>query len=279
VSEHLRRHPPRVSEQTFCNLYVWRYHRPVRWTEADGTLLFFESYGGERRVVGPPVGEADPAGLLEDLHALGVTSFRRIPRETADALAEAGLAVEADRDNFDYVCRRRDLAELSGRKYHRQQNLVNRCLSSYNCAYEELGRDNADEVAQMIDRWFEGRELEGSPGLAQEYWALRETLENCAAFELRGGAVRVDGRIEAFSLGGRLNEDTAVVHFEKAMTEFTGLYQVVNKWFCERGLADFEFVNREQDLGIPGLRKAKESYHPHHMVEKFTARWPERPGE
>ncbi len=272
VAERLRSHPPQVSELTFCNLYVWRYYRPVRRTRADGALLFFESYGGERHVLGPPVGEVDLPALLRELRTLGVTSFHRIPRETADALAGAGLRVEPDRDNFDYVYRRRDLVELAGRKYHRQQNLVNRCLSSYECEYVELGPENAGEVAEMIERWFGERELEGSPGLAEEYWALRETLRNCEDFALRGGAVRIDGRIEAFSIGEPLNDETAVVHFEKAMTRFTGLYQVINKWFCERGLEGFEFVNREQDLGIPGLRKAKESYHPHHMVEKFIAR-------
>ena len=103
--------------------------------------------------------------------------------------------------------------------------------------------------------------------------ALREGLDHFEDFGLICGAVRVEGRIEAFSFGEALNENTAVVHFEKAMSGFPGLYQVINHWFCRYGLVEFEFVNREQDLGVPGLRQAKQSYHPHHMVEKFTARW------
>jgi hypothetical protein len=77
--------------------------------------------------------------------------------------------------------------------------------------------------------------------------------------------------MQAITIGERLNDSTAVVHFEKAMPGYDGLYQLINQWFCRYGLTEFEFVNREQDLGIPGLRKAKESYHPHHMVEKYVA--------
>jgi hypothetical protein len=89
---------------------------------------------------------------------------------------------------------------------------------------------------------------------------------------LTGGAVVVEGRIEAFAIGERLNLAAAVVHFEKANPELRGMYQLINQWFCRNELAEYSFVNREQDLGIEGLRKAKESYCPHHMVRKFIVR-------
>jgi hypothetical protein len=81
--------------------------------------------------------------------------------------------------------------------------------------------------------------------------------------------VKVNGKVEAFTFGERLNHDTAVVHIEKANPEINGLYAVVNQLFCREVLSGFKFVNREQDLGLEGLRRAKESYHPHHMVEKY----------
>jgi hypothetical protein len=86
-----------------------------------------------------------------------------------------------------------------------------------------------------------------------------------------GGAIYVDGCLEAFALGEKLNENTAVVHFEKANPEIRGLYQLINQWFCKNVLQGFTYVNREQDLGSEGLRRAKISYRPHHMVEKFFA--------
>jgi hypothetical protein len=106
------------------------------------------------------------------------------------------------------------------------------------------------------------------PGLEAENTAIKTVFENYDYLRVAGGVVYVDDKLEAFTLAERLSRDTAVVHFEKANPEIEGLYQVINQWFCKEALGSFKFVNREQDLGIPGLRKAKGSYHPHHMVEK-----------
>jgi len=271
VLEYLRHFPPQISEHTFTNLYVWRYHGPVRLAEVGRALVFLELLSGERTVLGPPLGEVDPPALMELLRQAQVESCQRLPASVAQAWQQAGVHVEPDRDNWDYVYLRQDLAELKGRRYHRQKNLVNRCLASHDCKYTPITDECRDEVADMVDRWFAERQMDQSPGLAHEYWALREALEHFDELELQGGAVRIRRRIQAITVGERLNEDTAVVHFEKAMPGYDGLYQLINHWFCRYGITEFDFVNREQDLGIPGLRKAKESYHPHHMVEKYVA--------
>jgi len=99
---------------------------------------------------------------------------------------------------------------------------------------------------------------------------LRETFDNYQRLNVTGGAIRVDGEIKPFAIGEQLNPTTAVCHFEKALPEIHGLAQLINQWFAKFGLQKFEFINREQDLGIPGLRQAKESYYPHHLLEKFT---------
>lgn len=276
VNRYLRRFPPEISEHTFTNLFAWLEDRKVMLAETRDTLLVAHERDDGRSLLGPPVGPAPLGELLEDLAASGVEHAERIPAETAEALRGAGLRAQSDRDNFDYVYRTEDLAELPGRAYHRQRNLVNQCLSRHDCTYCEITADMLDEVAAMQDRWCEERDCGRSPGLCAEYRAIHRTLSHYAGFELRGAAIRIEGRIEAYTVGEALSPDTAVVHFEKAMTQFTGLYQVINKWFCARGLADFDFVNREQDLGIPGIRRAKESYHPHHMVEKFIAAPSER---
>jgi hypothetical protein len=271
VMDYLRRYPPLISEHTFTNLYVWRYHGPVRLVELGGALVFLELRAGERMAIGPPVGPMEPQKLLDVLHEVGVRSCQRLPEQAAELWRQAGLRVMLDRDNSDYVHLRRDLAELKGRRYHRQKNLVNRCLAAYECSYVPITEDCLDELAEMVDRWFAERELADAQGLAHEYWAVREALDHFSEFGLCGCAVRIRKRMQAFTIGERLNENTAVVHFEKAMPGYDGLYQLINKWFCERSLTEFEFVNREQDLGILGLRKAKESYSPHHMLDKYTA--------
>jgi hypothetical protein len=95
-------------------------------------------------------------------------------------------------------------------------------------------------------------------------------FENFKELDLIGGAIRVDGVIQAFAIAEQLSPGVAVCHFEKALPGIQGLGQLINKWFALRGLKDFTFINREQDLGVPGLRQAKKSYHPHHLVEKYT---------
>jgi hypothetical protein len=105
-------------------------------------------------------------------------------------------------------------------------------------------------------------------GLEAENAAIKAVFDKFEYLGVFGGAVYIDDKVEAFTLAEPLNDETAVVHFEKANSGIEGLYQVINQWFCQRALRGFRFVNREQDLGVSGLRKAKQSYHPHHMVEK-----------
>ncbi len=270
VRDFFTRFPPNISEHTFANLFVWAEHRPIAWAVLDDALCVVQEPDGDRSLLGPPRGGA-AAEMVDRLAEDGIEVFDRLPEEAARELEERGLEVELDRDNSDYVYRREDLAELAGRDYHREKNLVNRCLSRYDCEYEEVMADNLDEVAEMQDRWCDEKDCGEDRGLCAEYRAIRRTLEHYEALDLIGAAVRIEGRIEAYSVGELLRPDTAVVHFEKAMTEFDGLYQVINQWFCREALPEVEFVNREQDLGIPGLRRAKESYNPHHMVHKYVA--------
>jgi Uncharacterized conserved protein len=202
---------------------------------------------------------------------MDIKGFTRIPEDTAKTLRDQGLSIIPDRDNADYVYRVSDLANLAGAKYHKKRNLVKQCLEKYQCQYEEITLKNISECIAMQDRWCKVRECGLDPGLCHEYNAIRDAFTYFELFNLIGGVIRVNGVIEAYSLGEELAPNTAVCHFEKAMPDIQGLSQLINQWFSLRSLRGFEFVNREQDLGISGLRQAKESYYPHHMIEKFTA--------
>jgi hypothetical protein len=274
VNEQLRRYPPQVSELTFTNLWTWRRMHEPWWARVDGTMVF-AAKGGEEgfSLLGPPVGPADPTDLLDALSDAGVMNGERLDESAAEDLRKTGIPVEKDRDNSDYVYLVEELATLEGRKFHSKKNMVNRCESSYRCEYEQIGPDNIEEVRDMQERWGDRRDCQENRMLCAEHQAIMDALDHYEDFGLLGGAVRIAGTIEAFTIGERLADDTAVVHFEKAMTKYTGLYQLVNYWFCQNELDGFTFVNREQDLGIRGLRKAKESYHPHHMVHKYVACW------
>ena len=271
IKAYLRRHPPQVSELTFTNLFVWRTSRPIFVAETEDTCILLADYRDDGWwIYGPPMGKLSSSAAVRRLE-MDIKGFTRIPEDTAKTLKEEGLSIIPDRDNADYVYRVSDLANLAGAKYHKKRNLVKQCLGKYQCRYEEITLNNIPECIEMQDRWCTARECGRDPGLCHEYSAIRDTFTYFELFNLIGGAIRVNGVIEAYAIGEELAPNTAVWHFEKAMPDIQGLGQLINQWFALNALRGFDFVNREQDLGIPGLRQAKASYYPHHMVEKFIA--------
>ena len=273
VTDYLRRFPPEVSELTFTNLFVWRLSRPVWLCEVERTLVFMAEDRHDERapvrvLLGPPVGPAAPERIADRLRGEAV-AWERLDRRTAEALRAAGLAVEPDPDNSDYIYGVADLAGLEGRRYHNKRNLVDQCLAAYSCRYEPVTPAVVAECAAMQDSWCEARHCGLDPGLCREYAAIRELFAHYAELGVMGGAIRVDGRIQAYAIAEALAPGTAVWHFEKAMPAIHGLGQLITHWFAREALGNFEYVNREQDLGIPGLRQAKRSLYPRHLVDKF----------
>ena len=267
VTEYLRRFPPEISELTFTNLFAWRHSRPVWIDEFGESLLFFTETKAGLILLGNPVGPVSLDEVFTEYTSL-IEGVDRFPKDKIPDVLLGGATIVEDRDNADYVYRREDLATLAGRHFTKKRNHINQCLAAYDCQYELITKKTVPECLAMQDRWCAARDCKTEPGLCGEYRAIVETLRNYREFPLTGGAIRIDGTIEAFTVGEPLNPSTAVTHFEKAMPQFQGLAQVTNQWFAKNNLGDVTYVNREQDLGIPGLRKAKESYYPDHLVEK-----------
>jgi hypothetical protein len=267
VTECLRRFPPVISELTFTNLFAWRQSKPIWLDEFKGSLLIFFKAKAGLALLGSPVG---PVSLNEIFNEYehSILGADRFPKDKIPESPQPGVLVVEDRNNADYVYRREDLATLAGRNFTKKRNHINQCLAAYDCQYERITEETIPECLAMQDRWCAARDCKTEPGLCGEYQAIMETLRNYKDFPLTGGAIRIEGTIEAFAVGEKLNPSTAVWHFEKAMSQFQGLGQLINQWFAKENLAEFTYVNREQDLGIPGLRQAKESYFPDHLVEK-----------
>jgi uncharacterized protein len=267
--------PPEISELTFTNLWAWRHKRAVAIArDDDGTLALLCEERGERFFL-PPIGAPNPAAtaarfLNHDRDARPDFSIRRVPAAMARRLAAAGFVTALDRDNFDYVYAVREIAALEGRHFDGKRNQIRQLTAAHACSFERLDDAAVAECLALEEDWCDLRSCHLDAGLAAEQQAIADCLRAHREFGLLGGLVRVDGRVKAFALGERLAPGTAVVHFEKADPAVKGAYQLVNHWFCREALAGFDFVNREQDLGIAGLRQTKESWRPHHLVEKFT---------
>ncbi|MBW2466925.1 MAG: DUF2156 domain-containing protein [Deltaproteobacteria bacterium] len=275
VTKYLRRNPPEISEHTFTNLFIWQPSRPIYFSEIDNSLIFLvESNKGEGGYIlyGPPAGNITLPEILSLFERSGgnrkLTGAVRIPDRITEFLPSDNFIVNEDRDNADYVYVVAELAELAGRKFSKKRNRIKQCLNKYSCEYVPITPGLLAECETMQEHWCHARECGRTPGLCNEANAIAEAFAHFEDFGLLGGAVRVDGTIQAYAIAEELHPGTAVWHFEKAMAHIPGLGQLINQWFSKYGLADFKFVNREQDLGVKGLRQAKKSYFPHHMVNK-----------
>ena len=189
-------------------------------------------------------------------------------KEQTEALAPGRYVFTEDRDNFDYIYRREDLAELKGKKYHSKRNFINRFLQEYEgqWRYEPLdpGR-HGGQILELHRLWCQRRA--DSIGAA-EGCAVRQALEHFEALEMRGGVLYLRDEMAAFTMGC-LAGDTLTVQIEKAMADVPGAYPMINHQFVANAGTDFDYVNREEDMGIEGLRKAKLSYRPIELSVKY----------
>jgi len=267
---------PQISELTFTNLYVWNEAEPARLSRLNKTVLL-----QRRRILDgknvflPSWTNEAISTLLENLRKVAVENHTEILLYGIDSMQAGQLSeryrVFPDRDNWDYIYLSSDLADLPGDKYHSKRNFVTRCLADHKCEYAKLDASVVNDCLQLQTEWCNLRQCGSVPSLEAENRAIKTIFDRYPQLNVFGGAVYVDDKLEAFTLAEPLNRETAVIHFEKANPQIVGLYQLINQWFCQNVLRTFTFVNREQDLGIPGLRKAKLSYHPHHILEKYVS--------
>lgn len=200
----------------------------------------------------------------------------------ADEPAVEYLALPADRysveelpDARDYLYSAESLRTLSGKKLHKKKNHLNNFLKNYDGRFEyrTLTCTDRDDVWVFLDKWRaqKGQEVEGH--LDYEVQGTHEILRNCSLLKVRMGGIYIDGQMEAFSIGSyNAREKMAIIHVEKANSEITGLYQFINQQFLVHEFPEAELVNREDDMGIPGLRQAKLSYAPIGFANKYRIR-------
>ncbi|WP_304646111.1 DUF2156 domain-containing protein, partial [uncultured Helicobacter sp.] len=180
--------------------------------------------------------------------------------------------IEAKRDRFDYIYHTQELIELAGRKFHKKKNHLNRFYLQYpQTQFESLTRANIDEVIAINNLWYANMSKDDK-GLYFENLAINDALRHFDELDLQGGLLRIDGEIAAFSFGEMLDRDCALIHIEKANIAFNGAYQAINQALLKNAFATSQYANREEDLGIEGLRKAKLSYQPAFLLEKYYAR-------
>jgi len=270
------RFPPQISEFTFTNLFIWRDCYQTRISRFQNFLCLLSDLG-ESSFFFPPIGQGDVIecyhSLLRHLEGYRVPpKITRVPEVVVEQIdwKASGMKAELDRNQCDYVYLVRDLIELGGRKYHRKRNHIKQFQEKYTYQFLPLAAEWVTQCLQLEAEWCDLRHCEVSQGLMNESLAIKEALTHFEELEVKGGVILIHEKVEAFTLGEPLNPETVVIHIEKANPAYEGIYPTINQAFLEQQWSGFTYVNREQDLGEEGLRKAKESYFPHHMVNKYT---------
>jgi hypothetical protein len=180
----------------------------------------------------------------------------------------ATFEIQEDRDNFDYIYESSKLISLSGKKLHSKKNHYNNFTKNNIYRTVEITDEIIDDCMRAACEWCHKNECKGY--LKYELKAIQEILANTDRLDFIGMAVYVDNTLSAFTIGERVNDNMAIVHIEKADAEITGLYAFTNKTFVENYFSDIPYINREQDLGKEGLRKAKLSYQPYRLEPKYA---------
>lgn len=270
----------RNCDLSFANMYCWQPTFQSSWAIIDGYLVIrFLIDGGEKlgymqpigRDGNPPLSKIIPE-LAKDAHAHG-NRLRIIglATESLDEFNRDDFALYNDPNFEDYIYHRESLASLSGKRLQPKRNHVNQFLKRYhNYQYCELTPSIFEECRTLDCKW---RAAHGDicDDLNPEREAMLRAFDNFEELGFRGGALYVDDKLVAFTYGSPINSDTFCTHIEKGDTEVVGCYAMINKLFTESLPQHFKYVNREEDLGIEGLRRAKLSYYPAHKLEKYTA--------
>ena len=268
--------PPRTSELTFTNLFMWRYRYQPVWSTRDDCLLIILRPVDQAPFGLPPVGPGNKEDALQRLsrelqEVSPEPKISRVGKDFVDSYVDSDhYEIIYDRDNSDYVYLAENLIKLPGNKFHKKKNHVNKFRKNHDFEYRSLDDDLAESFLGLQEDWCELRDCVEDPELLHEDRAIYEAISHFKELGFRGGAISIDSKVEAFALGEPLNPDTAVIHIEKANPDIPGLYAAINQLFCAEEWSGVKYINREQDLGLENLRKAKESYYPDHMVEKYT---------
>ncbi len=263
---YFERWPLQISESTFGNHFIWRRFDHPRFTLIRGNLCFRFAPPDEPAYFLQPLGDRDIPETIETCLSVA-PRLSRIPRSFAERFCE-GFHCAPDEDDFDYVYLASDLIELKGKKYDGKRNRIRKFEKSQAWEYVRLGPADLRSCRALFEEWLADKGGTGGEIDAQKD-AIQEALLHFKELNMTGGGIVAEGRIAAFSIGERLNTDTAVVHIEIVNPRYEGLAQLMNREFVRHEWSSCLYINREQDLGVPGLRKAKQSYHPHHMMEKY----------
>ena len=266
-------------EYCFGTLFIWKnvYKTQIAF---HGNMLVAKYYMQDAVNYCCPTGDGDFAEMvelvIEDAHRNGVKPViggcSLAEKQKLEELFPSKFTFTADDSRFDYIYKSTDLANLSGRKYHSKRNHISAFIKNNpDWSFEEISPANIGQCASMNERWLMLNEYKDEEAISAEHNALNVALAHFDELGFYGGLIRVGYEVVAFSFGEKLKDGIFCTHFEKAYSTVQGAYPIINREMAIRLCDEYELINREEDTGAEGLRKAKRSYYPEIWLEKYIA--------
>ncbi len=276
IVDCLRRSDYRGCEYSFANNMAWRRLNRSGIAQYKDFYLCcaFETEDGIPSFM-YPAGDGNHGEMLSELldfsriHGHPLRIWNVSPERLAWMQEKYGdaLRIQENRDSWDYLYLAEDLAQLKGRRYHQKRNHLHR-FAQYDAVFSPLTEADHDDCIAFAAMQY-NEKLDGDHSGISEQFAIDTYFRHFSDLHLEGAVLRLEGQVIAFTIGEPLSSDTFCVHIEKADTVYQGVYAAINQKFAECIAGRYKYINREEDLGIEGLRKAKNSYHPVSMVEKY----------
>ena len=263
------------SDTSFINLWAWdnKYQTEIAFAE---NLCWLRFRKDDDYIYGPPLGDYKSVDWQKIFaqYLPKQVMFKSVTEGLAQELQKVfgkNLEITEDRDNWEYLYNIADLVSLSGEKYRNQRKLSNQFLQNKNYRLENINEQNKSKIAEFQKQWMKQEEIEAkTEGLQQEDEAINKVLQSWADFsdKLLGFCLEDEEKIVGYSIVEKQDDNQILIHFEKALYAVRGSYPALNKLTLEN-FSDYTYVNREQDLGIPGLRRMKEEYNPIRFIKKY----------
>lgn len=275
IEHYYEREQSMSCEFSFANNLLWAPYYEIRFAVLHDCLVFLSNADGFS--VSYPLGRGDIQGAMEALSSYFAERERPFrmhlvtPQQYAHLmeLYPMRFQIAYDRDSADYVYEAEKLRTLAGKKLHGKRNHIHKFKQEHpDWSFERIDGHNVEECVEMAREWGRQNAVDEDWEKSAEFDITLRALRQREPLKLDGGLIRADGRVVAFSLGEPCNRETYVVHIEKAFADVQGAYPIMNQQFVEHIAAGYRYINREEDTGAEGLRKAKLSYYPDLMVEK-----------
>ncbi len=270
--------------QSFANIYAWSKVNEKQIGRINDYLIVKVNVNSKKPIYFYPAGKGDLTPVIEAMkqdavergQVLRFDGLSPENMESLDALYPKQFKYKRVRDNFDYVYLIEKMVSLAGKKLSAKRNHINKFVRSYKWEFEEITPENIDECWAMNKEWAIENDVEENDSLAEETCAVKRMIKNFFEIGLEGALIRVDGKVVAYTMGETLNSETYVIHVEKAFADIQGAYPMINREFMaliNERYPELVYVNREEDVGDSGLRRAKKSYRPDKMEEKYAGKY------